>query len=80
MARSPYPKSMSRALIPETSPRIAPCPGCGAPATVAHGPFCSQGCRDRDLLQWLSEGYRLPVKPSEEDDEGEGTAGLDSRA
>ena len=23
-------------------------------------PFCSQGCRDRDLLRWLGEGYRIP--------------------
>ena len=23
-------------------------------------PFCSRGCKDRDLLQWLGEGYRMP--------------------
>jgi endogenous inhibitor of DNA gyrase (YacG/DUF329 family) len=23
-------------------------------------PFCSQGCKDRDLLKWLDEGYRVP--------------------
>lgn len=22
--------------------------------------FCSQGCKDRDLLKWLDEGYRVP--------------------
>jgi hypothetical protein len=37
-----------------------PCPICGKPADPLHRPFCSRGCRDRDLLQWLGEGYRLP--------------------
>ncbi len=39
------------------------CPLCSKPADPAHGPFCSQGCRDRDLLQWLGEGYRIPGPP-----------------
>ncbi|MBA4042350.1 MAG: DNA gyrase inhibitor YacG [Sphingobium sp.] len=39
------------------------CPICGKPATPAHKPFCSRGCTDRDLLKWLSEGYRLPRAP-----------------
>jgi uncharacterized protein len=47
------------------------CPVCGKPATPDHAPFCSRGCRDRDLLQWLGEGYRLPVRDDEQD-------GLDS--
>lgn len=29
--------------------------------SVEHAPFCSAGCRDRDLLQWLGEGYSVPV-------------------
>jgi endogenous inhibitor of DNA gyrase (YacG/DUF329 family) len=41
------------------------CPLCKAPATPAHSPFCSQGCRDRDLLQWLGDGYRIPGPPVE---------------
>ena len=54
--------------------RSKPCPLCGKPPVAAHAPFCSQGCRDRDLLQWLGEGYALPVStpPGEEQD------GLDS--
>ena len=24
-------------------------------------PFCSRGCRDRDLNQWFDEGYRVPA-------------------
>ena len=40
-----------------TTPR---CPICAAPPVPAHAPFCSRGCKDRDLLQWLGDGYRLP--------------------
>lgn len=64
--------------------RSKPCPLCGKaplPATAgdpddspAHAPFCSQGCRDRDLMQWLSEGYVIPVNTPPGDDED----GLDS--
>jgi uncharacterized protein len=31
-------------------------------------PFCSQGCKDRDLLQWLGEGYRVAGPPAEYED------------
>jgi endogenous inhibitor of DNA gyrase (YacG/DUF329 family) len=47
------------------------CPICDRPATPEHTPFCSRGCGNRDLLQWLGEGYRLPVKDDAQD-------GLDS--
>jgi endogenous inhibitor of DNA gyrase (YacG/DUF329 family) len=40
-----------------------PCPLCGKPAASEHAPFCSRGCKDRDLLQWLGEGYRIPGPP-----------------
>ncbi|QNM82330.1 DNA gyrase inhibitor YacG [Sphingomonas sabuli] len=36
------------------------CPLCGSPSSAEHGPFCSRGCKDRDLLKWLGEGYRIP--------------------
>jgi len=42
---------------------LSPCPVCDRPAVAAQAPFCSQGCRDRDLLKWLGEGYRLPGPP-----------------
>ncbi len=42
------------------------CPICGAPVTPAHTPFCSRGCRDRDLLQWLGDGYRIPGPPADQ--------------
>ncbi|MCY7281000.1 MAG: DNA gyrase inhibitor YacG [Sphingomonas bacterium] len=47
------------------------CPLCGKPAAADHAPFCSRGCRDRDLLKWLGEGYAIPGPPTESD-------GLDS--
>ena len=37
------------------------------PATAAQTPFCSQGCRDRDLLQWLGDGYAIPGPPIDEE-------------
>lgn len=58
------------------------CPICQRPVVPKHKPFCSQGCRDRDLLQWLGEGYRLPAGPAEEEAGEAGNAavktGLDS--
>ena len=40
------------------------CPLCGKPADAAHKPFCSQGCRDRDLINWLGDAYRVPGEPA----------------
>jgi endogenous inhibitor of DNA gyrase (YacG/DUF329 family) len=50
------------------------CPLCGRPGRPEHNPFCSQGCRDRDLLNWLGDGYRVAGPPAEEglDSNGEG--------
>jgi endogenous inhibitor of DNA gyrase (YacG/DUF329 family) len=50
------------------------CPLCGKAGRVEHSPFCSQGCRDRDLLNWLGEGYKVAGPPAEEglDSDGEG--------
>ena len=39
------------------------CPICGKPTDPAHKPFCSRGCKDRDLLKWLGEGYAIPGAP-----------------
>ena len=47
------------------------CPLCGKPATADHAPFCSRGCKDRDLLKWLGDGYAIPGPPATGD-------GLDS--
>ncbi len=49
------------------------CPICGAATVPEFKPFCSRGCKDRDLLQWLGEGYRIAGPPIEE----ESISGLD---
>ncbi|MGJ0237563.1 DNA gyrase inhibitor YacG [Novosphingobium fluoreni] len=37
-----------------------PCPVCRKPRSAEFSPFCSSRCRDRDLMQWLEEGYSIP--------------------
>ncbi|MBA3667154.1 MAG: DNA gyrase inhibitor YacG [Sphingomonas sp.] len=53
-----------------------PCPVCGKPPSVDQAPFCGRGCKDRDLLNWLGEGYRIAGPPADED--GGQMGGLDS--
>ena len=43
------------------------CPLCGKPETPEQAPFCSRGCKDRDLLKWLGEGYRIAGPPAAPD-------------
>lgn len=50
------------------------CPLCGKPSQPPSAPFCSQGCRDRDLLNWLGEAYRVPAQDNGEEAE----TGLDT--
>jgi uncharacterized protein len=47
------------------------CPICRKPRVEDHAPFCSIRCRDRDLLQWLDDGYALPGPPAALDTEPE---------
>lgn len=54
------------------------CPLCGKPTDPAHKPFCSQGCKDRDLLNWLGEGYRVPGPAADPDLAVSHDDGLDS--
>jgi endogenous inhibitor of DNA gyrase (YacG/DUF329 family) len=63
---------MSTAHSP--SRRQKGCPVCGKPPSGGHGPFCGQGCRDRDLLNWLGDAYRVPGPPADEN----AADGLDS--
>lgn len=35
------------------------CPICKKPTVQAHRPFCSRGCKDRDLLKWLDGKYAV---------------------
>jgi hypothetical protein len=42
---------------------------------AAFSPFCSRGCQDRDLLQWMHGGYVVPA--SDNEDELSDVGGLD---
>lgn len=45
-----------------------PCAYCGkSPRVAAFAPFCSRGCQDRDLVQWMREGYVVPVNDHEDE-------------
>lgn len=58
---------------PVSDRRGARCPLCGKPAVDAESvPFCSPLCRDRDLLKWFGEGYRLPGRPATEEGDDTG--------
>ena len=48
-------------------PKAKRCPLCGKPEKDAFAPFCGPGCKDRDLLKWLGEGYRIPGPPADPD-------------
>ena len=50
----------------KSSDRSKKCPLCGKPEAPQHAPFCSAGCKDRDLLKWLGDGYRIPGPPADE--------------
>ena len=41
-----------------------PCPICKNPRTEEFFPFCSKGCKDRDLAQWFGDGYAVPGRPA----------------
>lgn len=47
--------------------RKSRCPICGKPSDPEFRPFCSRACRDRDLINWLDEGYKVPVPPEDEE-------------
>ena len=54
--------------MPRKSDQAKACPLCGKPEAAEHAPFCSRGCKDRDLLNWLGEGYRIPGPAAVEQD------------
>lgn len=59
--------------MPKRSDQLKGCPICGKSQSLAEAPFCSRGCKDRDLLKWLGEGYRIagpPADPDRVDSEG----------
>ncbi len=44
------------------------CALCKKPVNGEHSPFCSKACKDKDLLQWLGDGYRMPGPAAEYED------------
>ena len=47
------------------------CPICDKPTAKEFRPFCSERCKLRDLGNWASGTYAIPVKDlSTEDDSG----------
>ena len=54
------------------------CPICRKPTAKDFAPFCSRGCKDRDLLNWLGDGYRVPGPPADPERMFEAENGLDS--
>ena len=71
----------SNAPTPRKRARGSGCPLCGKPPSAGAIPFCSPGCRDRDLIAWLGDGYRVPGLPTDEDGlENDDARGLDSDA
>ncbi len=66
-------KAGGRGCPAPRSPADPPAPGthgragtCGRPPAPGYAPFCSQGCRDRDLLNWLGDGYAIAGPPADE--------------
>ncbi|QJB70700.1 DNA gyrase inhibitor YacG [Parasphingorhabdus halotolerans] len=63
--------------------KFSKCPVCKKPQASQFKPFCSAGCKDRDLLQWLGEGYRVPgpaVSPDQLMDHFADNSGRDGEA
>jgi len=54
--------------MPQPSKPEPRCPLCGKPVALEHSPFCSRGCRDRDLLNWLGDAYAVPGEPAPTED------------
>jgi hypothetical protein len=51
--------------MPNQREKPKKCPLCGKAESPEHAPFCSRGCKDRDLLKWLGEGYQIPGPPAD---------------
>ena len=64
---------MSRDAAPMTR-----CPLCKKPSAPEFVPFCSRACKDRDLLAWLGEGYRISGKPGDDELEKSSDYGVDN--
>lgn len=61
-----------------SKPDAKPCPVCRKPVADGFAPFCSPGCKSRDLLKWLGEGYRIAGPPADEQSRDSGRVDSDS--
>ena len=62
---------MSQPVAPEhRKPKCARCRK--KPVDAEYRPFCSKRCADADLGQWLTGGYVIAGRPSEEADDTAG--------
>ncbi|MEZ5710567.1 MAG: DNA gyrase inhibitor YacG [Blastomonas sp.] len=52
----------------QSEPASPRCPLCKRAASRDFAPFCSKSCKDRDLLQWLDDGYAMPGPPLDDPD------------
>ncbi len=52
----------------QAEPAVSKCPLCKKPTVREFRPFCSKGCRDRDLIDWIDEGYRIPARSSDDEE------------
>lgn len=64
--------------MPNKMTKAAACPVCGNAVATDFRPFCSKGCRDRDLLKWLGESYRVPGPPAQDMTEKTDQNGVDN--
>jgi len=46
------------------------CAVCGKPVVQAFKPFCSARCKQIDLNRWLTESYRVPAGPVDDEEDG----------
>ena len=61
--------------MPNVSSQSKKCPLCGRAEHPDHAPFCSRGCKDRDLLNWLGDGYRICGPPADPERVDSGDSG-----
>jgi len=47
----------------------AKCAICGKPVVAEFRPFCSTRCKQVDLNRWLTESYRVPDRPIDDEDD-----------
>ena len=47
--------------------KAADCPLCGKKTMPPHTPFCSRGCSQLDLGNWLNDAYVIPAHKADED-------------